>query len=115
MFGGPPEGAVEVAEIAGVGAGVGSGWSDTRAVDVVGTDGLEQCVAGVGHVAVVATAAGRLFDVVGVLGQPAAGELGVTLQAGLVRTHGGFQLVIRPLTQGPWIVLRWMERVTAEA
>ena len=85
---------VEVTEVAGVGL---SGVPDRQhlgRLDPVNPDRGEQCVGRVGHVAVVATAAGRASAVMGVLGQPLAGELGVTLQAGPVASHLDRQLVV---------------------
>ena len=58
MLGGPIQSLIEVAEIAGVWAAGIEIITNARAADFVTANGFENAVGGVGHVAVVAFAAG---------------------------------------------------------
>jgi hypothetical protein len=58
LLGGPVESSIEVTEVAGVGPAGIEIIANARAADFVAADRFEDAVGGVGHVAVVAFAAG---------------------------------------------------------
>jgi len=83
---GPLEGPVEVAQVAGVRGSPPFDRVHGRAADLMVSDGLEQGVSGVGHVAVEAVAAARSGSVVGVEADP--GRVGVLPVAFQTRRRG---------------------------
>src|SRR6185503_12781367 len=91
--GGPPQASVQVAKIAGIGpAGLETGL-DGRGINRVRANRLEQAVGSVGHVAVVAEAAGGGGTVSRVRLELRA-DCGVTLDARLIAFAVGRELVI---------------------
>lgn len=93
VLGGPREGFVEVTEVAGVGASGLDGGEGAGAIDLVASDGFEQTVGGVGHVAIVTEAAAGAWGVAGMAGEVIADGL-MALEAGEIAVHGGSELII---------------------
>ena len=113
--GGPRQGLVEVAQVAGVGPARPRRLGRRRAADGVRAYRLQQPVARVGHVAVVAPAARRLRGVPGVRGRVGAERL-VALQARLVAVHARRHLVgVGPRRDAPRVVGRLVHGVAREA
>ena len=83
-----------MALVAGVGAACLYAHADVRVGDLMATDPLQEPIGRVGHVAVVAEAAGRIGPMMRMLLQSIA-EVGMTLQARVVAFHAAGQLVVR--------------------
>ena len=94
VIGGPLQTLVQVALVATIRFINSSTYRSAGNFDTMTSDRFQQRIGRVGHVAVVAAAAGRTSGVVRVLGQPVAGVFGVTLDAGPVASHAGGQLVV---------------------